>query len=161
LLVTSAAPGLIPVEDVNGPMASHMIELIQQFGDLNTTIDRLATKPLTVQTDFPCDDFPKETAERLEILSKCDQYMHAVSVKDHMLWTVIKEKERQEELLQGERKLSHEYALEVTEWAEMSQNLTHSLNLLKLENEKLERKNKDLINVLRDNNLFYVDSGND
>jgi septal ring factor EnvC (AmiA/AmiB activator) len=133
-----------------------MVELIQQFTDLSATINNLAVKNLAVQTDFPTDDFPRETAERLEILSRCDQYMHAVSVKDHMLWTVLKEKERHEELLEVERKLSHEYAEEMAKWAEVSESLTQQVARLQRQNEKLERTNYELIHTLRDNNICYV-----
>jgi hypothetical protein len=156
VLLTSAAPGSLPVETVRGPKAAGMVELIQQFPDLSSTIERMATKTLTVQTDFPTDDFPKETAERLEILSRCDRYVHAVAVKDQMLWTVIKEKERQDELLEEERKLSYEYAQEVTKWAEMSQMLSQQLTAMKQEKDHLERKNRELVNALRENNIFYV-----
>lgn len=133
-----------------------MVELIQQFTDLSASINTLAVKNLAVQTDFPTDDFPRETAERLEILSRCDQYMHAVTVKDHMLWTVLKEKERHEELLEVERKLSHEYAEEMAKWAEVSESLTQQVSRLKRENEKLERTNCGLIHTLRDNNICFV-----
>ena len=161
MLITSAAPGSIPLESVRAPRAASMVELIQQFGDLSSTIERLSSKSLSVQTDFPTDDFPKETAERLEVISRCDKYMHAVTVKDHMLWTVLKEKERQEELLQEERRLSHDYAQEVAKWAEISQSLTHQVMQLKQEKDKIERKNFDLINILRENNVFYVPSDRD
>ena len=156
VLVTSAAPGSFPVETLRGPKAAAMVELIQQFPELSATIERLATKPITVQTDFPTDDFPKETAERLEILARCDRYVHAVAVKDHMLWAVMKEKERQDELLEEERKLSHEYAQEVSKWADVSQKLSAQVNQLKQEKERMERQNRELVNVLRENGLFYV-----
>lgn len=149
------------MESVRGPRASSMVELIQQFSDLSSTIERLSSKIITIQTDFPTDDFPKETAERLEILSRCDKYMHAVAVKDHMLWTVLKEKEKQDELLKDEKKLSFEYAQEITKWAEIAQSLTHQVYHLKQEKDKLERNNHDLINVLRENNVFYMSSEKD
>lgn len=156
VLITSAAPGSAPLETVRGPKAASMVELIQQFSDLSSTIERLSTKAMTVQTDFPTDDFPKETAERLEVLSRCDRYMHAVTVKDHMLWTLMKEKERQEELLDEERRLSYDYAQEVAKWAEISQSLTQQVLILKQEKDKMEMENHELVNVLRDNNIFYV-----
>ena len=156
VLVTSAAPGSYPVETIRGPKAAAMVELIQQFPELSATIERLSTKPITVQTDFPTDDFPKETAERLEILARCDRYVHAVAVKDHMLWAVMKEKERQDELLEEERKLSHEYAQEVSKWADVSQKLSAQVGQLKQEKERIERQNRELVNVLRENGLFYV-----
>lgn len=133
-----------------------MVELIQQFADLSDNIERLSSKLITVQTDFPTDDFPKETAERLEILARCDRYMHAVTVKDHMLWTIMKEKEKQDESLDEERRLSHEYAQEVAKWAEISQSLTQQVLYLKQEKEKTDRKNINLINILRENNIYSV-----
>ena len=156
VLVTSAAPGSFPVETVRGPKANAMVELIQQFPELTANVERLSTKPITVQTDFPTDDFPKETAERLEILARCDRYVHAVAVKDHMLWSVMKEKERQDELLDDERRLSHEYAQEMARWAEVSQTLSQQAGELKHEKDRLERQNRELVNVMRKNNIFYV-----
>lgn len=103
VLLTSAAPGSTPVETVRAPRAASMVELIQQFADLSSAIERLSTKTVTVQVDFPCDDFPKETQERLEVLGRCDKYSHALAVKDHMLWAALQEKERAEELLSEER----------------------------------------------------------
>lgn len=103
VLLTSAAPGNTPVETVRAPRAASMVELIQQFADLSSAIERLSTKTVTVQVDFPCDDFPKETQERLQVLGRCDKYMHALSVKDHMLWAALQDKERAEELLSEER----------------------------------------------------------
>jgi hypothetical protein len=159
--MTSAAPGSYPLEAVRSPKAASMVELIQQFADLSDNIERLSTKLITVQTDFPIDDFPKETAERLEILAKCDRYMQAVTVKDHMLWTIMKEKEKQDELLDEERRLSHEYAQEVAKWAEISQSLTQQVLYLKQEKDQMERKNSNLINILRENNIYSVPSERD
>lgn len=84
--------------------------------------------------------------------------MHALTVKDHMLWTVLREKERQEELLDEERKLSHDYAQEVAKWVELSQSLTQQVLFLKQEKDALERQNYDLLNILRENKIFYVTS---
>lgn len=155
VLLTSAAPGNTPVETVRAPRAASMVELIQQFADLSSTIERISTKTIAVQVDFPTDDFPKETQERLEVLSRCDKYMHALSVKDHMLWTALQDKERAEELLQEERALSHEYAQEVASWAEMSQALSQQVIALKQEKEKAERRNKDMLATLREHGVFY------
>lgn len=156
VLLTSAVPGSIPVETIRTPRALSMVELIHQFSDLSSTIETLALKPVTVQVDFPTDDFPRETTERLEVISRCDKYMHAISVKDHMLWAAIKEKEAAEESLQEERKLSYEYAQEVANWAEVSQNLTKQLLAQKQENEKLAESNRELKNIMRDHNMYYA-----
>ena len=155
MLLTSAAPGSLPVETIRAPRAASMVELIQQFADLNSTIERLATKAVTIQVDFPTDDFPKETAERLEVLSRCDKYVHALSVKDHMLWSALQEKERLEEQLAEERRLSHEYAQEVASWAEMAQTLSQQVLALKQDRERIDRRNKDLIDTLRQHNIYY------
>jgi len=156
VLLTSAAPGHTPVETVRAPRAASMVELIQQFADLSSHIERISTKTVTVQVDFPTDDFPKETQERLEVLSRCDKYMHAMSVKDHMLWAALQDKERAEELLSEERALSHEYAQEVASWAEMAQALSQQVHALKQEKERAERRTKDMLSTLRDHGIYYT-----
>jgi hypothetical protein len=114
VLLTSAHPGSAPVETMRAPRAVGMVELIHEFGDLFAGINRLSAQTITVQVDFPTDDFPRETSERLEVLARCDKYVHALSVKDHMLWTSLQEKDKAVEALQGERSLCHDYAQEVS-----------------------------------------------
>ena len=160
VLLTSANPSVAPVEAVRIPKALNMVELIHQFSELYANIGRLTLKPITVQVDFPTDDFPKETSERLEILSRCDKYMHAINIKDHMLWTVLQEKDKLDEQLQDERKLSHDYAQEVSQWAEMSQELTKQIMILKQENTLMERRNRDMLNILKENNIYYIPNNN-
>lgn len=156
LLLTSAATGgLLPIETVKGPRANSMIEIIQQFGDLATTIERISTKTVIVQVDFPTTDFPKETSERLEIIARCDKYVHAMEVKDHMLWSTLKEKEKVEELLQEEKRLSAAFAKEVADWADMAQGLAQQNAIVKREKDILSRRNAELINILRANNIHY------
>ena len=133
-----------------------MVELIQQFNDLVSQIDRLSIKPLNIQINYPTDDFPKETSERLEVLSRCDRYLHALNIKDQMLWTTIQEKLKLEEQLEEERELSNEYASEVTNWAQITNNLTQETQQLRDEKDILERRNYELIEILRRNNLYYV-----
>jgi hypothetical protein len=156
VLLTSAAPGNTPVETVRAPRAASMVELIQQFADLSSHIERISTKTVTVQVDFPTDDFPKETQERLEVLSRCDKYTHAMSVKDHMLWAALQDKERAEELLGEERALCHEYAQEVASWADMSQTLSQQVLSLKQDKERADRRIKDMLATLRDHGIYYV-----
>lgn len=156
VLLTSAHPSSIPVESLRPPRALYMVELIHQYSDLCARISSLSDKPVTVQVDFPTDDFPKETAERLEVISRCDKYMHALTVKDHMLWQALKDKEQAEELLSEERKLSYEYAQEVGNWAEVSQKLTKELLAQRDENERLARDNRDLMDIMREHNLYYA-----
>jgi hypothetical protein len=81
--------------------------------------------------------------------------MHALSVKDHMLWEALQEKEKTEDLLGEERRLSHEYAQEVASWAEMAQTLAQQNVTLKQEKEKMERRNQDLVAKLREHNIYY------
>ena len=156
VLLTSAIPGKSAIDSVRVPRAASMVELIQQFADLSAQIDKQSTKSLSVQIDFPTDDFPRETADRLEIMSRCDRYVHALSVKDHMLWTAVQEKKKTNELLDEERHLSHEYAKEVASWAEVTQQLSIDMKGLKEQNETLERRNRELIEILRRHNLHYV-----
>ena len=155
VLLTSAAPGHTPVEQVRAPRAASMVELIQQFSDLTNNIEMLSSKQVEVQVDFPTDDFPRETAERMEILAKCDKYQHALGVKDHMLWTALQEKEKAEELLAEERVLSREYAKEVTCWAEVAQQLSLQNTALKQEKEVMERRNKDMLLRMREQGIYY------
>lgn len=153
--LTSAVPGTSPIEPVRAPRAVMMVELIQQFADLSASIEKLASKPVTVQVDFPVDDFPKETSERLEVISRCDRYIHALNVKDHMLWTALQEKKALEEKLDEERTLTHEYAKEVANWVEVTNSLSFDLQQCKKVNEDLESRNKELVSILRKHNLFY------
>mmetsp|Transcript_21247 Transcript_21247/g.35606 ORF Transcript_21247/g.35606 Transcript_21247/m.35606 type:complete len:411 (+) Transcript_21247:83-1315(+) len=158
VLLTSAHPGSMPVESIRVPRAVGMVELIHEFGDLFSSINRYATKPVTVQVDFPMDDFPRETSERLEVLARCDKYMHALAVKDHMLWTALQEKDKLSESLAAERKLCHEYAQEVANWAEMSQQLSQQIAALKHEKEQMQLRNHDMARTMRDHNIYYEES---
>lgn len=133
-----------------------MVELIQQFADLSANIEKLSIKPMTIQIDFPIDDFPKETSDRLEIISRCDRYTHAINVKDHMLWTAIQEKKAIEEKLEEERVLSHEYAKEVAKWAEVTNTMSMELNNLKMDNELLNDQNRQMMDIMRKHNLYFV-----
>ena len=117
-------------------------------------IEKLSMKPVSIQCDFPTDDFPKETAERLEIISRCDKYLHAMNVKDHICWTALQEKKKIEEQLLEEKKLCEEYAGEVAQWAEMSQVMAQQLHQVKEENRAVNEKNLYLIDILRKNNIF-------
>ncbi len=155
ITLTSAVPGTAPIETFRAPRAFDMVELIHQFGDLSSNIERLAVKPIAVQVDFPTDDFPKETKERLEVLSRCDKYMHALNVKDHMLWVALEEKNKLEESLHEEKRLCQEYAQEISSWAEMSQELAQQKAAMQQQIEMLERRNKDLVHTLKENNIFY------
>lgn len=155
VLLTSAVPGSVPVETIRPPRAVNMVEVIHEFGDLCASINRLSSKPVTVQIEFPTDDFPKETSERLEVLARCDKYVQALRVKDHMLWTSLREKDKLEESLQEERRLCQEYANEVANWAEMSKKLSEQLLEAKQRLEDAERRNVDLVRTMREHNIHY------
>lgn len=109
---------------------------------------------MTVDTEFTADDFPKEIAERLEVISRCDKYLHAMNVKDQILWTALQEKKKIEEQLVEERRLSQEYATEVAQWAELCQNLTQQLHHAKEDTKAVHLQNNHLIDILRRNNIF-------
>jgi len=156
LVTTSAAVGHATLESVRAPQAALMVEVIQQFADLSSSIDKLSTKPIEVQVEFATDDFPKETAERLEVIARCDRYAHALSVKDHMLWTALKEKEKLGDQLEEERALSQEYAAEVAKWAELAQSLAAQLAVQKQETGDMESQVGSLVNILREHNIHVT-----
>lgn len=156
VLVTSAYHGIAPVEVVRGPRAATMVELIQQYPDLSSTIERMSARAMSVQVDFPTADFPKETAERLEILARCDKYVHALAVKDHMLWVAMNEKTQIENELVEERRLCAAYAGEVTEWAHCAQGLAVELAVLKKDKTAGDLRAQELVNILRQHNIMYL-----
>jgi hypothetical protein len=155
VLLTSAQPGAPPVETIRAPRATSMVEVIQEYADLSSIIDNLSSKPVTVQVDFPTDDFPKETSERLEVIARCDKYMHAINVKDHMLYKALQERDKFEKSLDDERKLSQEYAQEVANWAELAQDLTQQLSISKQENDRLQQELQHMASILRSYNIYY------
>jgi hypothetical protein len=106
--------------------------------------------------DFPTDDFPKETAERLEVMARCDRYQHALSVKDQLLWMALKEKEKAEEELQQERQLSSAYAEEMAQWADLAQSLKHQLAESQRETETIAQENARLVELLRQNKIYFT-----
>lgn len=155
VLITSANPGSIPVETVRAPRAVAMCELIQEFGHLSQTIKDKANKQVSIQVDFPADDFPRETAERLEVISRSDNFVTALNVKDHMLWIALQEKDKAVEELRSERGLCQQYADELANWAETSQQLVEENNRLRGERDAQEQRIHDLLRVLRENNIIY------
>lgn len=155
IILTSANPSTAPIEPIRGPKVSGMVEVIQEFGDLSSIIDTLSFKPITVQTEFPTDDFPREISERLEVISRCDRYIHALAIKDQMLWNVIQEKNKLENLLTKEKNLCQEYAVEVSNWAQMTQIMTQKMNQQKMENEILEHNLREMMQLLRSHNIHY------
>ncbi len=155
LTIVGSYPAASPVNTLSGHALEGMVELIQQYSELRASIDRLAEKKIDVQVDFPTDDFPKETAERLDIVSKCEKYLHAIAVKDQMLWEALQDKKKCEEKLDQERRLTEEYAKEIADWANMAQQMTAQIHQLKAQNAALEQRVEELDIVLRDNNIIY------
>lgn len=156
VITTSAVPGALSVEKLRSPKAAAMVELIQQFHDLCNQIDKVSNKQLHIQVDFPTDDFPREISERLEVIARCDNYQHALQVKDHMLWTALQSQNHLEEALNEEKRLSHAYADEVTQWAEIVSTMSQELDQVKKDNESLVKKNQELLEIIRRNNLMYA-----
>jgi hypothetical protein len=154
LSIVASSPSGAPVNGISGHAVGNMVELIQQFNELSANIDKLSSKQISIQLDFQTDDFPKETAERLEVISKCDKYLHALSVKDQMLWVALQDKKKVDENLEQERKLSQEYAEEVAQWAELSQNMASQINSLKEDNSNLQREVQELHAIIRNHNIF-------
>ena len=72
-----------------------------------------------------------------------------------MLWTALQEKEKAEEALRGERQLCQEYAEELANWAETSQQLVEENNRLKAEKSLADQRISDLMRVLREHNIIY------
>lgn len=133
--------------------ASKMVEVIHRYSDVTSTMERLASRSVSVHTDFP-DDLPKETASRLDVLSRCDRYAHALQVKDQMLWTALKDKERLEMQLSTEQELSREYGSEVTEWVGVAQRLGGELEAAREEQLRMQDTNHRLMQLLRDHGII-------
>jgi hypothetical protein len=158
VLTTSAFPGSVPVEGIRTPKAVAMVELIQEFGVLFESINKQAVSPVNVQTEFATNDFPRETAERLEVMARCDKYMHAVNVKDHMLWVALKEKDEAQEALAKERELSQKYCDELNVFLTDLERVSQDNMRVKDEKDLLQMRNRDLIRILREHNIYYEDS---
>ena len=147
----------VPASSSSKPLYSNplvMVEVIQEFGDLTAQINQVANKTTQLQTDFPTDNFPRETSERLEIISRCDKYLHAMNVKDHLLWLALQEKEKILQSLNEERSLSQSYAVELSQWVELVQNLKQQVATVQSEKEKLEYQNFQLRQVLRNHGIY-------
>lgn len=158
VLTTSAHPGSIPVESIRTPKAVAMVELIHEFGDLFANISQLSIKPVNVQVEFPTNDFPRETAERLEVMARCDKYAHAVSVKDHMLWLALKEKDEAVDALAKEREVAQSYCEELKNFYQDMEQLSGENLRLRQERELLQMRNRDLVRILREHNIYYEES---
>lgn len=138
------------------PRADLMVELIQQYTDLIQTINKLTNKQIVIQLNYSVDDFPKEISERLEIISKYEKYRQALEVKDHMLWLALQDKQRCEDIVNDEKKLSLEYAEEINQWAELTQHLKVQCSELQQNYNNAIQENNKLINLLRENGIHYT-----
>ena len=74
---------------VTPPNPALMLHLIQQYPDLQSKIDQLASRLPVVDTDFNATDFPTEVWDRLAVISRCDKYAKAIALKDEMLWIAM------------------------------------------------------------------------
>ena len=107
------------------------------------------------QVEFPTDDFPKEISDRLEVISRCDRYSHALAVKDHMLWLALKDKEDCQEKLEQERALCKEYATEISHWAEAAQSMKEKVFEAEREAERVRRENEELKRMLGQHHVYF------
>ena len=154
-MVTSAVSAA--AEAYSMPRAAKMVELIQEYADLTASIEGLSSKALAVRVDFSADDFPRETKDRLDVIARCDKYVQALAVKDHMLWEAIQERDELRKNLHEEQELGKEYALEVAKWADITQGLSSQLQNLQDQYASVLEKNRALVNLLRDHNIYFVD----
>ena len=138
-----------------------MVELIQQFADISATIDRLATKPLNTQVDFPSTEFPRELSDRLDKASRFDKCIYALDVKDQLLWEVMGERDQLKDMLGQEKDLCQKYASELADWVELAQGLAAQLAEAKAQKSAVVSRNEELIQLLQDNNIIYIDDDDD
>ena len=142
------------------PNPALMLHLIQQYPDLQAKIDELAQRFPNVDTDFNTNDFPTEVSDRLAVISRCDKYAKAISLKDEMLWIALSEKEKVEQQLQKEMVINKEYCEEINKWASSLQDHVNKLESTKQEKERLRKENVKLKELLRKHNIYYNDMSN-
>ncbi|CAB1096679.1 unnamed protein product [Ectocarpus sp. CCAP 1310/34] len=119
---------LVCATDFEG--TERMVELVQSYRELCNSIDRVANKPFDPTIDVQADDFPHETAERLEVLRRADRYEHALSVKDQMLWEAMQVSDCR---LQSSEMLADKVASEVSPVVSLT-------TALSSESQRLEEK---------------------
>jgi len=158
---SSVAPvphiGMAAGHTVLPPNPALMLHLIQQYPDLQAKIDQLSSRIPLIDTDFTSTDFPTEVSDRLAVISRCDKYAKAITLKDEMLWIALSEKEKIEAKLQKEVEINRSYCAEINQWADVLQEHVTQLHLVKAEKEKVVNENIKLKNLLRKNNIHYVD----
>ncbi|CAN0056187.1 unnamed protein product [Ectocarpus sp. 4 AP-2014] len=153
-LLPSSTPGNISPSAACAPDfegTERMVELVQSYRELCNSIDRVASKPFDPSIDVQADDFPHETAERLEVLRRADRYEHALSVKDQMLWEAMQESQRLKEKCQEERSLGQEFAEEAQEWVTLTGKLSDRVNALTIETERTGQLRKENALLAREN----------
>ena len=138
------------------PNPALMLHLIQQYPDLQSKIDLLASRVPIIDSEFNTADFPTEVADRLAVISRCDKYAKAIALKDEMLWIALNEKEKLEGRLTKEMDINKEYVVEINKWAEVLQQNVQQLQIEKSEKERLARDNMKLKEMLRKHNMHYT-----
>ena len=156
----SATTHIGPNSGITPPNPALMLHLIQQYPDLQAKIDELAQRFPNIDTDFNANDFPTEVSDRLAVISRCDKYAKAISLKDEMLWIALSEKEKIEQQLQKEMLINKEYCEEINKWASSLQDHVNKLEVTKQEKEKLRQENIKLKDLLRKHNIHYHDNTN-
>jgi hypothetical protein len=149
--------GLATGHSVPPPNPALMLHLIQQYPDLQAKIDTLASRIPLIDTDFTSSDFPTEVSDRLAVISRCDKYAKAITLKDEMLWIALSEKEKVEAKLQKEVQINQDYCAEINKWADVLQEHVTQLHAVKAEKERVVKENIHLKNLLRKHNIHYVD----
>lgn len=139
------------------PNPALMLHLIQQYPDLQAKIDQMASRIPLIDTDFNSNDFPTEVSDRLAVISRCDKYAKAITLKDEMLWIALSEKEKVEAKLEKEVQINRDYCQEINKWADVLQEHVTQLHIVKAEKERAVAENIKLKNLLRKHNIHYVD----
>ena len=125
-----------------------MVGFIQLYPELSSAIERVSNRYVNGSVSEVGDDLPREMAERNEVVRKCDKYEQALSVKDQMIWNMLKDKEKWEEKLQEERDMNKEYAQEMSEWLALTNSMSEEINRLREdssgERERMEAENNRL-----------------
>ncbi|CAM9207788.1 unnamed protein product [Scytosiphon promiscuus] len=128
-----------------------MVELIQSYRELCNSIDRVANRPFDPNIGVRADDYPHETAERLEVLRRADQYEQALGVKDQMVWAAMQESELLKQKCQEERTLGQDFAEEAQEWVKLTGKLSDRVNALTAETQQMARLQKENAFLIREN----------
>eukprot|EP00981_Chlorochromonas_danica_P009889 scaffold2863_cov139-Ochromonas_danica.AAC.1 len=160
IVLTSAQPGNFQknlLEGYPAPKAIEMVELIHEFPDLNDAIEKMAQMQVSVQMDFPMDDFPREVKDRFEILQRCDRFQYALQIKDQLLYSVLQENEQLKAMLQEEKALTADYANEIGQWAQLAQEWQREKKNWQENEERLRKKIMTLQRVMRQHNLYAED----